>query len=205
MNGITDAEGRVEVYRKGHWEAVCDYNWDIREARVVCRQLHYAAGMGFPRNSYYGRSSAPIWKVQVNCTGTEASLHECRVLNANSKLCNHRQEAGVICGNPTVRLVDGPSPDEGRVEVYQNGQWGTVCDDRWSIVESGVVCRQLGYSRAKHFYRLAYYGRGSGAVLMDDVRCAGNEVTLESCEHLGPGQGDCSHKEDVGVHCTDDT
>jgi len=44
-----------------------------------------------------------------------------------------------------VRLVDGPSAQEGRLEVYYNSSWGTVCDHGFTDVESKVVCTMMGY------------------------------------------------------------
>lgn len=49
-----------------------------------------------------------------------------------------------VVPGPLVRLVDGESRKEGRIEVFINGQWGSVCDDGWNDINAGVVCRQLG-------------------------------------------------------------
>lgn len=49
--------------------------------------------------------------------------------------------------NLNVRLVGGRSDNEGRVEVFYNNTWGTICDDYWDQREAQVICRMLGKPR----------------------------------------------------------
>ncbi|XP_062507905.1 neurotrypsin-like [Corticium candelabrum] len=107
-----------------------------------------------------------------------------------------------------IRLVDGPSSREGRLELFDGTQWGTVCDDGFSDSEAQVVCRQLGYwysSAVAEVRRNAYYGYASGRIVLDKVDCEGDEIRLLYCDHSRLGQSDCSHSKDVGVKCSNNT
>ena len=57
----------------------------------------------------------------------------------------------VDCTEGDIRLANGRSSNEGRVEVCRGGVWGTVCDDFWGTADAQVVCRQLGYSDSGEF------------------------------------------------------
>ena len=99
-----------------------------------------------------------------------------------------------------IRLVGG-GISSGRVEVYHNGQWGTVCDDSWDMNDANVVCRQLGFSSASSAPGNAAYGQGSEPTWMDNVACQGGEASLFACTHNGWGVENCNHGEDASVVC----
>ena len=98
-----------------------------------------------------------------------------------------------------VRLVDGSSYNEGRLEVYYNGIWGTVCNDGWDDKYASLVCAQLGYGSSG---KLSYFGAGRGNVLLENVLCSINDTVLASCGHYGVAITiRCHHTKDVGVKC----
>ena len=101
-----------------------------------------------------------------------------------------------------VRLVNGPTKYEGRVEVYHNGVWGTVCDHHWDLVDAQVVCSELDYGHATDAIHSASYGRGIGEIWLDDVNCIGTEWTIGNCSHRGWGVENCGHDEDASVKCS---
>ncbi|PIK43385.1 laccase-type phenoloxidase [Apostichopus japonicus] len=90
---------------------------------------------------------------------------------------------------------------EGRVEIYLNGSWGTICDDYWDKVDADVTCRQLGYSAAITAVSSAGYGEGTGQIWLDDVQCGGSEHNVLSCANRGVGVHNCGHGEDAGLKC----
>ena len=101
----------------------------------------------------------------------------------------------------TVRLIDGNAPHEGRVEIFYDGVWGTICHDYWELAEANVVCRQLGFDGAVLALRSAAYGQGKGVIWMDDVSCTGSETAISKCKHRGWRVTDCVHNQDAGVVC----
>ena len=100
-----------------------------------------------------------------------------------------------------VRIVDGFTKYEGRVEVYHNGEWGTVCDDGWDLNDAQVVCSELGLGPAIAARHNASYGQGNGQIWLDNVECVGNEWTIRMCSHRGWGVKNCDHSKDASVQC----
>ena len=103
-----------------------------------------------------------------------------------------------------MRLVGGvetATQISGRVEIFRNNSWYTVCDDYWDTYDARVVCRQLGYDHAISAPRYSHFGQGSGGILLDYLSCTGNEETLLDCSHRGEGVHGCSHTEDAGAVC----
>eukprot|EP00057_Strongylocentrotus_purpuratus_P014539 XP_011669013.1 PREDICTED: neurotrypsin-like [Strongylocentrotus purpuratus] len=210
-SGSSANQGRVEVFANGQWGTVCDDLWEQREANVVCRQLGFPGASGFTRGAMiFGEGSGPIFLDNMKCVGDETSIMDCPKNRIGAHNCQHSDDAGVICRvaqgsscGAEMRLAGtGSSANQGRVEVYLNGQWGTVCSDLWGLDDADVVCRQLGFPGASGFtMRARTFGEGSGPIFLDNVRCVGDETSINDCVKNAIGFHNCLHSDDAGVIC----
>ena len=106
-----------------------------------------------------------------------------------------------LCVQGAIRLQDG-TVTSGRVEVCNNNEWGTVCDDGWDAPDAQVACRQLGFSATgATILTGSDVTEGTGQIWLDEVNCVGTEINLFSCNANLIGDHDCSHFEDAGVMC----
>uniref|UniRef100_A0A4W4F0W5 SRCR domain-containing protein n=1 Tax=Electrophorus electricus TaxID=8005 RepID=A0A4W4F0W5_ELEEL len=200
VDGSSRCAGRVEVLHRGQWGTVCDDDWDMRDAAVVCRELGCGEAVDAVGNAHFGPGSGPIWMNKVVCSGSESTLKNCgssgRVIKHD---CSHDSDVALVCAD-SVRLVDGGTRCAGRVEVLHRGQWGTVCVEGASVIAAVVVCRQLGCGGI--LSATVSDTAGSGPIWMSQLTCSGSESTLKNCGSLGWGKHRCSHLDDAELICS---
>lgn len=120
---------------------VHNYNYDTAASYFISAAVarNFAA---------FGAGTAPFVMDNVHCTGNESHLVNCSHLTFHN--CVPVEAAGVHCNPPCLyegelALAGGKTSMEGRVEICNNGLWGTVCDDGFDAIDASVICRQLEF------------------------------------------------------------
>nr|XP_029535443.1 T-cell differentiation antigen CD6-like isoform X1 [Oncorhynchus nerka]XP_029535444.1 T-cell differentiation antigen CD6-like isoform X1 [Oncorhynchus nerka]XP_029535445.1 T-cell differentiation antigen CD6-like isoform X1 [Oncorhynchus nerka]XP_029535446.1 T-cell differentiation antigen CD6-like isoform X1 [Oncorhynchus nerka] len=192
--------GVVEVLHRGLWRPVTFDLGSAEWAKVVediCTNLSCGAVYERRQNSTatlnYSSSTC-----LSQCVYRDLLVENCTELSYTD--CSNLTE--ITCGHQAVRLVGGSHHCEGRVELWRDEKWGTVCDDSWDLRDGGVVCAQLGCGSALNVSgQDGSFEAGVGLVLLDEVNCGGSERNLWECPSLGT-VNDCGHKEDAAVVCS---
>uniref|UniRef100_A0A663F0U2 SRCR domain-containing protein n=1 Tax=Aquila chrysaetos chrysaetos TaxID=223781 RepID=A0A663F0U2_AQUCH len=201
--------GRVEVKHNGQWGTVCDDNWSMNDAAVVCKQLGCGSAVGAPQYGHFGPGSGPIWMDDVGCKGTESALSDCEHRGWGEHNCDHSEDAGVTCSGkgdsllpPPLGLGWGKGPCTacaGTVEVQVLGTWGTLCASHWDLSNAHVLCRQLNCGFAESIPGGEPFGRGTGPVWRDSFHCDRTEAHLGQCPVITLGASPCSHGNNAAV------
>ncbi|XP_069121916.1 neurotrypsin-like isoform X2 [Argopecten irradians] len=205
VGGDDQYEGRVEIYNDGEWQSACNEYWSDDDAIVACRQMGFKGGSW--ENDEYG--NRVFWMTDFNCDGTETSLERCTSEPITSTRCRHTDDYVYLTCMPTkdgvLRLKGGRLQQEGRLEIHHDGEWGTICDDKWENrpENARVACRQLGFKGGTSRTVTSSEQSGSGVgYWMDEVNCLGNETVIQHCSFEGWGEGDCySRREQIYLKC----
>ncbi|CAH1251216.1 DMBT1 [Branchiostoma lanceolatum] len=203
-DGGAPLQGRVEVRNgTGQWGSVCDDNFGLQDAHVVCRQLGFGTALEVKLAGHFGEGSGNVWLDEVACRGDETILGDCPADSWGRSDCSHKEDVGVVCGENILRLAGGRVPWEGRVEFRpgEKSEWGAVCNTGWTEDDARVVCRQLGHTGGVTSPLLPGYGEGTGLIWMGDVTCSGEETNILSCGFTWE-PSDCDHGQDVQLVCT---
>ncbi|XP_049326398.1 scavenger receptor cysteine-rich type 1 protein M130 isoform X30 [Astyanax mexicanus] len=199
---------------------------DVETIGLICRELN-CGRFKTERATKARVESAPNWLDDVKCRKHDSTLFHCPSSSWSQNNCDRSSEVTHItcsgekkqlafenlqkfflfpnqgqCSNyMPIRLRGGEEICSGRLEVYHNAEWGSICADLWDIRDAQVVCRQLGCGPALSVNRRAVDGSGGGTIWMNRVKCRGNEIHLWDCPHSLKNHTDCSHS--AGVTCAD--
>ncbi|XP_072288954.1 scavenger receptor cysteine-rich type 1 protein M130-like isoform X2 [Eucyclogobius newberryi] len=177
LNGTDRCSGRVEILYNAQWGTVCDDEWDISDAEVVCRSKDCGSPLMAVSGGFFGQGAGKIWLDNLNCLGNESSLIQCEHPTMGDTNCVHGEDAGVIC-SPHLRIVDGRDQCSGSVEFYYDGEWLPAVNVNWGMNEAAVVCREMNCGDANSV---------SGSFSQTEVQrgfrvsCTGRESSLTQC------------------------
>uniref|UniRef100_A0A3B5PR56 SRCR domain-containing protein n=1 Tax=Xiphophorus maculatus TaxID=8083 RepID=A0A3B5PR56_XIPMA len=150
VQGTNRCSGRLEVKTNQSWSSVCEKDFDLQDAEVVCREL----GCGPPsvhQGALYGEAEAPVGSREFLCEGSESALLNCsRRKSSGRNSCSPGQAVGLTCSGrggsaDLLLLVGEASRCAGRLEMLHHEEWRpvTVWDGYWDMNSAAAVCAEL--------------------------------------------------------------
>jgi len=85
------------VHHNGEWGTVCDDEWDLNDAQVVCSELGFGNAVAARHDAFYGEGSGQIWLDDLNCVGIELTIRNCSHREWEMNNCHHGEDASVKC------------------------------------------------------------------------------------------------------------
>lgn len=112
VNNKDECAGRVEVRHGNVWQTVCDTDWNLNKAQVVCELLECGHAMNAPGAAHFGQGSGPVVEANPSCFDNVTSLQQCSLNGFRSATCGHDHDAGVLCAgkaflNVVFKIVTG--------------------------------------------------------------------------------------------------
>uniref|UniRef100_A0A8D0F977 SRCR domain-containing protein n=1 Tax=Strix occidentalis caurina TaxID=311401 RepID=A0A8D0F977_STROC len=202
VNGAGRCAGRVEIYYQGIWGTVCDDGWDLSDAAVVCHQLGCGSAVEAAGSARFGEGSGQIWLDGVNCSGAEAALWDCPAQPWGQHDCRHKEDAGVICSEFMDLRLENSDGCSGRLQVFYNGTWGSVCSNSMTLNTVTLVCKELGCGDGGSLETRLTSGTVSGPAWLDHVQCGERTSSFWQCPSTPWNPQSCQDlREETNITC----
>ncbi|KAK4811205.1 hypothetical protein QYF61_021276 [Mycteria americana] len=201
VNGPGRCAGRVEIYYQGSWGTICDHGWDLPDATVVCHQLGCGGAAEAVGSALFGKGSGWIWLQGMNCSRAEAALWDCLAGSWAQDNCGRKEDAGVVCSEFVALRLENSSNCSGRLQVFYNGTWGSVCLNSMTPKTVSLACKELGCGDGGYLEPYPTYGRLPGPAWLDRVQCGERNSSFWKCPSVSWDPRSCDDLRDE-IHIT---
>uniref|UniRef100_A0A673BGE0 SRCR domain-containing protein n=1 Tax=Sphaeramia orbicularis TaxID=375764 RepID=A0A673BGE0_9TELE len=200
MGGAGHCNGTVQIKHHGVWKDIAfGYYifdpWTLKAADVICSRLDCGSAVN-AESGLSGLYMDFIWAISPYCVLSTSTLMDCVRTNSFEKATMF-----LTCSD-SVKLVHGSSLCSGRLEVWSNQPWCSVCEEDLDHNDAEVVCRELGCG-APSLLQGALYGEGEAPVWTSELQCEGNESAVLDCRRSSSAGKTCGSGKAAGLTCTD--
>ncbi|XP_019850479.1 PREDICTED: scavenger receptor cysteine-rich domain superfamily protein-like isoform X2 [Amphimedon queenslandica] len=198
-------EGIPLYCKSGVWRTVCSYTFNCYTAKLICKAMGYPGALGVANNyRYYGRYHMSYYDTYYwSCSSSSSSLSQCSYVysreccsrrygycrsycnrctasTATALICYSPSPESGTCANGTVRLVNGSTSNEGRVEYCYDGDWVPSCG--MSSITASLICKQLGYnSTFVSVFNDERFGRTNTSSTFNYKYCSRSQSSISNC------------------------